>query len=73
MMDNSDDLAKLITMENGKPLADAKGEVAYAANFLEWFSEEAPRNDGDTITASIPGNRVFTIKEPIGVCGLITP
>ena len=73
MMDNQEDLAKLITWENGKPLADAKGEVAYAAGFFEWFSEEAPRADGDTIPASIPGNRVFTIKEPVGVCGLITP
>lgn len=73
MMDNADDLAKLVTWENGKPLTDAKGEVTYAANFFEWFSEEAPRNYGDTIEASIPGNRVFTFKEPVGVCGLITP
>lgn len=73
MVDNADDLAKLITWENGKPLADAKGEVTYASNFFEWFSEEAPRAYGDTIGASIPGNRVFTIKEPVGVCGLITP
>lgn len=73
MIDNAEDLARLITWENGKPLADAKGEVNYAANFFEWFSEEAPRNYGDTIEASIPGNRVFTIKEPVGVCGLITP
>ncbi|KAF2151934.1 succinic semialdehyde dehydrogenase [Myriangium duriaei CBS 260.36] len=73
MMDNADDLAKLITWENGKPLADAKGEVAYAANFFEWFSEEAPRAYGDTISATVAGNRVFTIKEPVGVCGLITP
>ncbi|KAK4574355.1 succinate semialdehyde dehydrogenase NADP+ linked [Recurvomyces mirabilis] len=73
MMENADDLAKLITWENGKPIADAKGEVNYAANFFEWFSEEAPRAYGDTILPSIPGNRVFTIKEPIGVAGLITP
>jgi len=73
MMDNVDDLATLITWENGKPTADAKGEATYAANFFEWFSEEAPRIYGDTIGASIPGNRVFTIKEPVGVCGLITP
>lgn len=73
MMDNSDDLAKLITLENGKPIADAKGEVNYAASFFEWFSEEAPRSYGDTIAASIPGNRIFTIKEPVGVCGLLTP
>lgn len=73
MMDNQEDLAKLITWENGKPTTDATGEVAYAASFFEWFSEEAPRSDGDTIPASIAGNRVFTIKEPVGVCGLITP
>lgn len=73
MVDNADDLAKLITWENGKPLTDAKGEVAYAASFFEWFAEEAPRIYGNTIPASVPGNRVFTIKEPVGVCGLITP
>ncbi|KAK5657049.1 hypothetical protein OQA88_3575 [Cercophora sp. LCS_1] len=73
MVENADDLATLITWENGKPTADAKGEVTYAANFLEWFSEEAPRIYGDTIPSSVPGNRVFTIKEPVGVCGLITP
>ncbi|KAG6985289.1 succinate-semialdehyde dehydrogenase [NADP(+)] [Physcia stellaris] len=73
MVDNSEDIAKLITWENGKPFNDAKGEAAYAASFFEWFSEEAPRIDGDTIQASIAGNRVFTIKEPVGVCGLITP
>nr|POE77445.1 glutarate-semialdehyde dehydrogenase davd [Quercus suber] len=73
MMENSEDLARLITWENGKPLADAKGEVSYAASFFEWFSEEAPRVSGDTIQASVAGNRVFTIKEPVGVAGLITP
>lgn len=73
MIENQDDLAKLITWENGKPMADAKGEVTYAANFFEWFSEEAPRIYGDVIPSSVPGNRVLTLKEPIGVCGLITP
>ncbi|KUJ23674.1 succinic semialdehyde dehydrogenase [Mollisia scopiformis] len=73
MVENSEDIAKLITWENGKPLADAKGEAAYAASFFEWFSEEAPRIYGDTIPASVAGNRVVTIKEPVGVCGLITP
>jgi succinate-semialdehyde dehydrogenase/glutarate-semialdehyde dehydrogenase len=73
MIENSEDLARLITWENGKPLADAKGEVTYAANFFEWFSEEAPRVYGDTIPATVPGNRVFTVKEPVGVAGLITP
>ncbi|KAL1991445.1 hypothetical protein VTN49DRAFT_4753 [Thermomyces lanuginosus] len=73
MLDNLDDLATLITWENGKPLPDAKGEVNYAASFFEWFSEEAPRVYGDTIPASVPGNRIYTIREPVGVCGLITP
>ncbi|KAF2643331.1 putative succinate-semialdehyde dehydrogenase Uga2 [Massarina eburnea CBS 473.64] len=73
VIDNADDLARLITWENGKPLADAKGEVTYAANFFEWFAEEAPRVYGQTIPASVAGNRVFTVKEPVGVCGLITP
>lgn len=73
MVDNAEDLATLITWENGKPLADARGEVNYAASFFEWFSEEAPRTYGDTIPASVPGNRVITVKQPVGVCGLITP
>ena len=73
MMDNAEDLAKIITWENGKPLADAKGEISYAASFFEWFAEEAPRTMGETVPASVPGNRIFTIKEPVGVCGLITP
>lgn len=73
MMENAEDLARLITWENGKPLADAKGEVTYAANFFEWFSEEAPRVEGSTIAPSVKGNRVFTVKEPVGVVGLITP
>jgi len=73
MVENAEDLATLITWENGKPTADAKGEVTYAANFFEWFSEEAPRIYGDTIPSSVLGNRVWTIKEPVGVCGLITP
>ncbi|KAI1490470.1 Aldehyde/histidinol dehydrogenase [Biscogniauxia mediterranea] len=73
VMENAEDLATLITLENGKPFADAKGEVTYAANFFEWFSEEAPRQYGDFIPSTVPGNRVITIKEPVGVCGLITP
>ncbi|KAF8467679.1 succinate-semialdehyde dehydrogenase NADP+ [Kalaharituber pfeilii] len=70
---NASDLATLITWENGKPLADAKGEVTYAANFLEWFSEEAPRVYGDSIPASSAGNRIITLRQPVGVCGVITP
>lgn len=73
MLENAEDLTTLITWENGKPTADAKGEVAYAANFFEWFSEEAPRIYGQTIAPSMASNRVTTTKEPVGVCGLITP
>ncbi|KAI9862426.1 MAG: succinate semialdehyde dehydrogenase NADP+ linked [Vezdaea acicularis] len=73
MTENAEDLAKLITWENGKPIGDARGEVSYAANFFQWFAEEAPRTYGDTIPASIAGNRVITLKESVGVCGLITP
>ncbi|KAK0618178.1 succinate-semialdehyde dehydrogenase [Bombardia bombarda] len=73
VIEHTEDLATIIAWENGKPVADARGEMAYAASFLEWFSEEAPRIYGDTIPSSIPGNRVVTLKEPVGVCALITP
>ncbi|KAI9167765.1 succinate-semialdehyde dehydrogenase [Paramyrothecium foliicola] len=73
MLENLDDLARIITLENGKPLADSITEVKYAASFFEWFSEEAPRIYGDTIPASNPNCRIVTLKEPVGVCGLITP
>lgn len=72
-MENAEDLAHIITWENGKPLADSKTEVNYAASFFEWFSEEAPRIYGDTIQASNPTCRLITQKEPVGVCGLIAP
>lgn len=73
MMENLEDLAKIITWENGKPLADARTEVKYAAGFFEWFSEEAPRIYGDVIQSSTSHNRIITLREPIGVCALITP
>lgn len=73
MVENLDDIATLITWESGKALSDAKGEAAYAANFLEWFSEEATRTYGDTFVATTHGMRTHGIKQPIGVCGLITP
>ncbi|EEY23224.1 succinate-semialdehyde dehydrogenase [Verticillium alfalfae VaMs.102] len=73
MIENAEDLARIITLENGKPLADATAEVHYAASFFEWFSEEAPRIYGETIQASNPSCRIVTLKEPIGVCGLIAP
>ncbi|EWC44652.1 putative succinate-semialdehyde dehydrogenase [Drechslerella stenobrocha 248] len=73
MVENKEDLATLITWENGKPTADALGEVNYAASFFEWFSEEAPRIYGDAIPSTVAGNRIVTIKQPVGVCALITP
>ncbi|KAF9774089.1 hypothetical protein IL306_007959 [Fusarium sp. DS 682] len=73
MVENAEDIARLITLENGKPLADGRAEAAYAANFFEWFSEEAPRIYGETIEASNPSCRLATIKQPVGVCGLIAP
>ncbi len=73
MMENAEDLAKLITWENGKPLYEAMGEVQYAANYFEWFSEEAQRAGGETIPTSFADHRAYTIKQAIGVCGLVTP
>lgn len=73
IMENKADLATLITWENGKAKADAAGEVVFAASFLEWFAEEAARIYGDVIPHSNPNMRVSVLKEPVGVCGLITP
>jgi succinate-semialdehyde dehydrogenase / glutarate-semialdehyde dehydrogenase len=73
MMANVDDLAKLMTAEQGKPLAESKGEIAYAASFIEWFAEEAKRVYGDTIPSPWTDRRIVVIKEPIGVCAAITP
>ena len=73
MLANADDLALIMTAEQGKPLAESKGEIAYAASFIEWFGEEAKRTYGDTIPSPVPGNRIVVIKEPIGVCAAITP
>jgi succinate-semialdehyde dehydrogenase/glutarate-semialdehyde dehydrogenase len=73
MMANQDDLAKLMTTEQGKPLGESRGEVAYAASFLEWFGEEAKRVYGDTIPAPQADKRIVVIKEPIGVVACITP
>lgn len=66
-------MATILSLENGKTLAEAKGEVTYAASFISWFAEEATRSYGDTIPSSYPNTTVFTYKEPIGVCGIITP
>jgi succinate-semialdehyde dehydrogenase/glutarate-semialdehyde dehydrogenase len=73
MAANQDDLALIMTTEQGKPLAEAKGEIAYAASFLEWFAEEAKRIYGDVIPSVWPDRRLVVIKQPVGVCGAITP
>ena len=73
MVENADDLAAIMTLEQGKPLAEAKGEVVYAASFMEWFGEEAKRVYGDTIPENVGGRRIVVTKEPIGVVACITP
>ncbi|HNH36767.1 MAG TPA: aldehyde dehydrogenase family protein, partial [Rhodocyclaceae bacterium] len=70
---NADDLALLMTTEQGKPLAEARGEVLYAASFVEWFAEEAKRVYGDVIPAPTPDRRLVVLKQPIGVAAAITP
>ncbi|WP_308423798.1 NADP-dependent succinate-semialdehyde dehydrogenase [Silvimonas amylolytica] len=73
MLANVDDLATILTAEQGKPLAEAKGEIAYAASYLEWFSEEARRIDGEIIPAPASDRRFLVIKQPVGVTAAITP
>ncbi|MDE1180345.1 NAD-dependent succinate-semialdehyde dehydrogenase [Paraburkholderia sp.] len=73
MLENRDALAELLTREQGKPLAEARGEVAYAASFLEWFAEEAKRNYGDVIPSPKPDTKIIVTREPVGVVAAITP
>jgi succinate-semialdehyde dehydrogenase/glutarate-semialdehyde dehydrogenase len=73
IMAHQEDLAILMTAEQGKPLAESRGEIAYAASFIEWFAEEAKRVYGETIPTYQPDRRVMVLKEPIGVCAAITP
>ena len=73
ILQNTDDLAQLITAEGGKPLAEARGEVAYGASFIEWFAEEGKRTYGETIPPTTADKRLVVIKQPIGVCAAITP
>jgi succinate-semialdehyde dehydrogenase/glutarate-semialdehyde dehydrogenase len=73
MHENSDDLAAIMTAEQGKPLAEAKGEVVYAASFIEWFADEGRRVQGETIPQNAKGRRILVTKEPIGVFAAITP
>ncbi|KAI0691303.1 succinic semialdehyde dehydrogenase [Cerioporus squamosus] len=73
MKENSDDLARLITLENGKPLAEAKGEHTYSSSFIEWFAEEAVRTYGEVIPCAMTNIRNVVIKQPIGVVSILTP
>ena len=73
MMENHEDLSVLMTLEQGKPLAESRAEIAYAASFFEWFGEEAKRVYGDTIPSFAPGRRILVLKQPIGVTVGITP
>ena len=73
LIENQDDLGRLMTLEQGKPLAEAKGEIVYAASFIEWFAEEAKRIYGDVIPGHQPDKRLIVIKQPIGVTAAITP
>jgi len=70
---NVEDLARIMTLEQGKPLHEARGEIRYAASFIEWFAEEGKRVYGETIPQTVSSNRISTIKQPVGVCSAITP
>ncbi len=73
IMENQEDLAVLMTAEQGKPLSESRGEIAYGASFVEWFAEEGRRAYGDVIPAHRPDARIVVIKVPVGVCAAITP
>jgi len=73
MIEHREDLAILLTAEQGKPLAEARGEIDYAASYFEWFAEEAKRIYGDVIPPSAADKRIVVLKEPVGVCAAITP
>ncbi|PHX07313.1 NAD-dependent succinate-semialdehyde dehydrogenase [Vibrio splendidus] len=73
ILENKEDLARIMTIEQGKPLSEATGEVVYGASFIEWFAEEAKRTYGDSIPSTVAGKRLVTIKQPIGVACAITP
>jgi len=73
IIEHADELAALVTLEEGKPLKEARGEIDYAASFVEWFAEEAKRINGDIMGAPRPSQRIVVVKEPVGVCAAITP
>src|SRR5207342_3248854 len=70
---NQEDLARLISLEQGKPLAEGRGEIAYGASYVEWFAEEAKRAYGDVIPEPVRGRKLIVVKEPVGVVAAITP
>jgi len=70
---NTEDLAKLMTLEQGKPIAEARGEISYGGSFVEWFAEQAKRVSGDIMASPNKANRMLVMREPIGVCAAITP
>ncbi|QRM34475.1 NAD-dependent succinate-semialdehyde dehydrogenase [Microvirga sp. VF16] len=73
MLKHEEDLALILTLEQGKPLAEARGEIRYGAGFVKWFAEEARRIGGSTIPSPTPDRRILVLKEAVGVCGIITP
>ncbi|WP_071795207.1 NAD-dependent succinate-semialdehyde dehydrogenase [Natronohydrobacter thiooxidans] len=73
MLENTEDLAQILTAEQGKPLSESRGEVAYGASFVRWFAEEARRINGKIIPSPTAGKKIFAMKEPVGVCAIITP
>ncbi|HEY7886522.1 MAG TPA: NAD-dependent succinate-semialdehyde dehydrogenase [Cellvibrionaceae bacterium] len=73
MLDNREDLAQIMTAEQGKPLAESRGEIDYAASYVKWFAEEARRAYGDTIPAASKGQHIIVIPQPVGVCAAVTP
>lgn len=73
MIAHTDDLARIMTLEQGKPLAESRGEIAYAASYLDWYAEEGKRAYGDTIPTNASDKRMVVVKEPVGVCAAITP
>ncbi|OEF65011.1 succinate-semialdehyde dehydrogenase (NADP(+)) [Enterovibrio norvegicus] len=73
LMENQEDLARIMTLEQGKPLAESRGEVAYGASFVQWFAEEGKRTYGETIPTPLADRRIMTIKQPVGVAAAITP
>lgn len=73
ILEHREDLGRLVSLEQGKPLAEGRGEVLYAASYVEWFAEEAARIEGDIIAPAVPGRRMMAVREPVGVVAVITP